>query len=399
MRSRRPSLWGRGMDITTEIVWDEIGPGLDGIVRDGLLNESENKDLLVESVLASYITYLSAVRDEGPLRTANDILPISFDRMLKNVLYSRARRILTGRLIEERFRDKIIEVNFRPHGYGVTPPLNVLDDNDLRTRAWKTAHQLEFLEYKSPFILGHHLDLIERKLYGDIRTLSNMGVTGISKSTALNWPGVPFSADWFQYLPPDIINDLALWHRRYLDEYFALVRINFPTLWQKFPLAGRMPLKCFIWITDTSKGPMLCFAKCQNASVKNNQVISCQSDQISLNRENYGHLFSAFVRHPGTSQSAPPSSMRDIPVGARIRVTGICMLENANPFNGEVPFSILMRNFDDIVVVARPPWLNVRHLVTIVGILLAMVIALGIRDCHTKHHWTGSDHPIGEEHL
>ncbi len=83
MRSRRPSLWGRGMDITTEIVWDEIGPGLDGIVRDGLLNESENKDLLVESVLASYITYLSAVRDEGPLRTANDILPISFDRMLK----------------------------------------------------------------------------------------------------------------------------------------------------------------------------------------------------------------------------------------------------------------------------------------------------------------------------
>ncbi len=131
------------------------------------------------------------------------------------------------------------------------------------------------------------MDLIERKLYGDIRTLSNMGVTGISKSTALNWPGVPFSADWFQYLPPDIINDLALWHQRYLDEYFALVRINFPTLWQKFPLAGRMPLKCFIWITDTSKGPMLCFAKCQNASVKNNQVISCQSDQISLNRENF----------------------------------------------------------------------------------------------------------------
>ena len=74
------------MDIATEIVWDEIGPGLDGIVRDGLLNESENKDLLVESVLASYITYLSAVRDEGSLRTANDILPISFDRMLKNVL-------------------------------------------------------------------------------------------------------------------------------------------------------------------------------------------------------------------------------------------------------------------------------------------------------------------------
>jgi diguanylate cyclase (GGDEF)-like protein len=71
--------------------------------------------------------------------------------------------------------------------------------------------------------------------------------------------------------------------------------------------------------------------------------------------------------------------MREIPVGARIRVTGICMLENANPFNGEVPFNILMRNFDDIVVVAQPSWLNVRHLLMIVVILLGSVIALGIR--------------------
>ncbi len=104
-----------------------------------------------------------------------------------------------------------------------------------------------------------------------------------------------------------------------------------------------------------------------------------QATQDEYVLDSGGHLFSAFVRHPGTSQSAPPSSMREIPVGARIRVTGICMLENANPFNGEVPFSILMRNFDDIVVVARPSWLNVRNLLTIVVILLGSVIALGIR--------------------
>ncbi|MGD1106267.1 MAG: GGDEF domain-containing protein [Terracidiphilus sp.] len=90
------------------------------------------------------------------------------------------------------------------------------------------------------------------------------------------------------------------------------------------------------------------------------------------------HLFSAFVRHPGPSQSAPPSSMREIPEGTRVRVTGICMLEDANPFNGEVPFSILMRSVGDIQVVARPPWLNVRHLMLIVEILFALVIALGV---------------------
>jgi len=92
-----------------------------------------------------------------------------------------------------------------------------------------------------------------------------------------------------------------------------------------------------------------------------------------------GHLLSAIIRHPGTASTAPLSPMREIPLGTRIRVTGICMLTDANPFNGEVPFNILMRNVDDIAIVARPPWLNVRHLMMIVGLLLLVVIAIGIR--------------------
>jgi diguanylate cyclase (GGDEF)-like protein len=92
-----------------------------------------------------------------------------------------------------------------------------------------------------------------------------------------------------------------------------------------------------------------------------------------------GHLLSAIIRHPGTASTAPLNPMREIPLGTYIRVTGICMLTDANPFNGDVPFNILMRNVDDIVVVARPPWLNVRHLMSIVGLLLLVVIAIGIR--------------------
>ncbi len=92
-----------------------------------------------------------------------------------------------------------------------------------------------------------------------------------------------------------------------------------------------------------------------------------------------GHLLSAIIRHPGTASTAPLSPTREIPLGTHIRVTGICMLTDANPFNGEVPFNILMRNVDDIAIVARPPWLNVRHLMLIVGLLLLVVIAIGIR--------------------
>ena len=95
--------------------------------------------------------------------------------------------------------------------------------------------------------------------------------------------------------------------------------------------------------------------------------------------ESDGHLFSVILSHSALQGSAPIPPMKDVPLGARIRVTGICILADANPFNGEVPFNILIRDFDDIVIVAQPPWLNVGHLIAIVSILLAMVIALGIR--------------------
>ncbi len=104
-----------------------------------------------------------------------------------------------------------------------------------------------------------------------------------------------------------------------------------------------------------------------------------QATQDEYVLESDGHLLSAIIRHPASSIQIPLAPMLEIPVGTHIRVSGICILTDANPFNGEVPFNILMRNVNDIVVVARPPWLNVRHLVMIVGILLFVVIAIGIR--------------------
>ncbi|HEY1646397.1 MAG TPA: GGDEF domain-containing protein [Terracidiphilus sp.] len=92
-----------------------------------------------------------------------------------------------------------------------------------------------------------------------------------------------------------------------------------------------------------------------------------------------GHLFSAILRHSGSVSRIPLAPMRQIPVGSRIRVTGICMLADANPFNGEVPFNILMRSYDDMAVVAKPPWLNVSHLIFLVGLLILVIFAVGAR--------------------
>ena len=95
--------------------------------------------------------------------------------------------------------------------------------------------------------------------------------------------------------------------------------------------------------------------------------------------ESDGHLLSAIIRHPGSGSSVPNPPMREIPLGTHIRVTGICMLADASPYNGEVPFDILMRSLDDIQIVSSPPWLTVRHLVILVGLLLLGMLAVGVR--------------------
>jgi diguanylate cyclase (GGDEF)-like protein len=92
-----------------------------------------------------------------------------------------------------------------------------------------------------------------------------------------------------------------------------------------------------------------------------------------------GHLTSAIFRHPGSLTGEPLPQMRQVPVGSMVRVAGICMLDDADPFLGEVPFNLLLRSFDDISVVAPPPWLTVQHLLLLLAALVAGMFALVAR--------------------
>jgi len=91
-----------------------------------------------------------------------------------------------------------------------------------------------------------------------------------------------------------------------------------------------------------------------------------------------GHLFSAIFRHPPNSSLEPIRlpTLREIPLGSRVRVTGICILEDPNPFNRYVPFDLLLRTYDDIVVVTRPSPLTVGNLILLVGVLLLVLLAI-----------------------
>jgi diguanylate cyclase (GGDEF)-like protein len=86
-----------------------------------------------------------------------------------------------------------------------------------------------------------------------------------------------------------------------------------------------------------------------------------------------GELFTAvYSRLNGAAQS-----MQRIPPGSRVRVTGVAIPENPNPFRSRASFQILLRSPDDIVIVARPSLLAVSNLNILLGLMLLVVIAVG----------------------
>lgn len=86
-----------------------------------------------------------------------------------------------------------------------------------------------------------------------------------------------------------------------------------------------------------------------------------------------GRLFSAIMRHNSASRTG---AMRQLPLGSTVRVTGICIPEDSNPFGAQVPFNILMRSGEDMEELAQASWLTVKHLSWMLGAMLGLILAI-----------------------
>jgi diguanylate cyclase (GGDEF)-like protein len=105
------------------------------------------------------------------------------------------------------------------------------------------------------------------------------------------------------------------------------------------------------------------------------EVRAASQDEYVLSAD--GQLFSAIFHHPDAISQLSVPAMKQVPLGSRVRVTGICILQDTILFSGKASFDILLPSFDDITVVAKPSWLSIRNLARMVILLLLAVIAVG----------------------
>ncbi len=70
---------------------------------------------------------------------------------------------------------------------------------------------------------------------------------------------------------------------------------------------------------------------------------------------------------------------KGLPVAFEATVTGICAMDDANPYGHDVPFKILLRNSGDLAVLTMPSWFTERRLSMLVVLLLMAMLAVGAR--------------------
>jgi diguanylate cyclase (GGDEF)-like protein len=89
-----------------------------------------------------------------------------------------------------------------------------------------------------------------------------------------------------------------------------------------------------------------------------------------------GRLFTAIYHHPlGPGALAP---MMEIPLGSKVRVTGICTVAESSTINPgtEVPFNILMRSPADIIVIEGAPWWTATHALWVIILLILVILGM-----------------------
>ncbi len=90
--------------------------------------------------------------------------------------------------------------------------------------------------------------------------------------------------------------------------------------------------------------------------------------------ESEGRLFAATLRHLGTDTAQKPSTVWVPKVGSRVRVSGVCFVDVGNHWRDRLWFTLRMRDFSDLVLVAPPPFWSLQRLMVIVTVLLVAVL-------------------------
>jgi diguanylate cyclase (GGDEF)-like protein len=99
-----------------------------------------------------------------------------------------------------------------------------------------------------------------------------------------------------------------------------------------------------------------------------------ESHQDTLVIQSGSHVFSAVLSRTVWNDELQEMALPDYRVGSTVRVVGVCLVKAGGPWHSETSFDLQLRNPDDVTVLVKPPWWDVRRLLYLSAALLGLML-------------------------
>jgi hypothetical protein len=271
------------LNIEKEVIEKEIREQLDHITSKGLLNESNNAQLLLERLLAIAVRHYREYLGISEPFLSETYLPLDLDSIYKALLYERALRIYHDEWREQRIADGSIvprqEGNFVSYSYQ-------MDRNEvqkLEAAATSAADRGERVESKTTEFVRE--EKIESIVTHDIVCLKALGIRRITEALLPRWDNLSKGSPYLglRWKPETMKLLLERVYTTFLDEYRCLIEWNFPTLLSHFPLFKNMPVTYFMTL-DSRLDPTGYAYLCRDSLTRSNSVIVCRATEVDLDQ-------------------------------------------------------------------------------------------------------------------
>jgi hypothetical protein len=290
MHSTDSSRGFQDMDVAQEVLSKNVHPSLKAILQEGRLDESQNRTLLIERVVATCL-----LDDQAGFRKlqgeSSSLFPLPLQKVKEFLLFKIAYDLLDHQLRDRHITSGNAVVSQHGSCVGYSIPVIPEEQAEIEKQAWALAREGKNVAGERNY---QRAEDRESLLLEDVKCLEKLGVSEIAHSPLIEWyaegnrrrSALAQDASYRNALE----SLLEETFRTFLSEYRVLVERNFPTLSQHFATYQAMPLTLFWAFEEVHQTPAilprtLLLQRVRGSSRAENTVVHCDRQTIEQNAQ------------------------------------------------------------------------------------------------------------------
>jgi len=246
----------QNINIVDEVFSNNISPSLKKIIQQGRLDESQNKELLIERIVATCVTHCPDFFQKSGKNASSSYFPLCLKELREYVLYKIANTVLTLQYTDRRIASGQSQEEWRGGIRSASVALEPQEQANIDVQAWVMAKQGKNMAHERQRLQinnGAFLSLLE-----DIDNLEKLHTVEIRSTPLTTWYDkhrnrIPHLRGLELFT--EINQLLESLYLSFVNEYQILVARNFPTLRHNFEYYSYLPAKFSVALDTTDYDP------------------------------------------------------------------------------------------------------------------------------------------------